>query len=129
MIIEWKKGFTNFIFETGLVSKEALNKALSIQRTTRPPLGQLALGNKWLTRENIFKILQAQKDPERKNKLFGEVAIQLGFLNESQVSDLVISQNYPATFIGEILLSEKMIKRNELIRALTEFNKLIKESS
>ena len=129
MIIEWKKGFTNFILETSLVSQEDLDKALSIQLTTRPPLGQLALDNKWLTRENIFKILQAQRDPERKNKRFGEVAIELGFLNEFQVSDLVISQNYPATFIGEILLSEKILKKNELIRALTEFNKLIKESS
>lgn len=128
-MIEWKKGFTNFVLETGLVSEEDLDKALSIQRTTRPPLGQLALDNKWLTHEKIFKILHVQKEPERKNKRFGEVAVELEFLDESQVSDLVISQNYPATFIGEILLSQKTINKAQLIRALIDFNCLIKENS
>ena len=128
-MIEWKKGFTNFIIETGLASKEDLDRALLTQRTTRPPLGQLALDKKWLTREKIFKILNAQKEPERKGRLFGEVAMELEFLDESQVSELVISQNYPATFIGEILLSQKTINKNQLIRALTDFNYLIKQSS
>ena len=128
-MIEWKKGFTNFIIETGLASKEDLDRALLTQRTTRPPLGQLALDKKWLTREKIFKILHAQKEPERKGRLFGEVAMELEFLDESQVSELVISQNYPATFIGEILLSQKTIKKDQLIRALTDFNYLIKQSS
>ena len=128
-MIEWEKGFTNFILETGLASKEDLDRALLTQRTTRPPLGQLALDKKWLTREKIFKILNAQKEPERKGRLFGEVAMELEFLDESQVSELVISQNYPATFIGEILLSQKTINKNQLIRALTDFNCLIKQSS
>ena len=128
-MIEWKKGFTNFILETGLASKDDLDRALLTQRTTRPPLGQLALDKKWLTREKIFKILNAQKEPERKGRLFGEVAMELEFLDESQVSELVISQNYPATFIGEILLSQKTINKNQLIRALTDFNCLIKQSS
>jgi len=128
-MIEWKKGFANFILETGLVDKENLDDAISIQRTTRPPIGEFALDKKWLTREKIFKILNAQKEPEGKGKLFGEVAIELEFLDVSQVSDLVISQNYPATFIGEILLSQKTINRNQLICALTEFNTLIKEDS
>ena len=128
-MIEWKKGFTNFILETGLASKEDLDRALLTQRTTRPPLGQLALDKEWLTREKIFKILNAQKEPERKGRLFGEVAMELEFLDESQVSELVISQNYPATFIGEILLSQKTINKNQLIRALTDFNCLIKQSS
>ena len=128
-MIEWEKGFTNFILETGLASKEDLDRALLTQRTTRPPLGQLALDKKWLTREKIFKILHAQKEPERKGRLFGEVAMELEFLDESQVSELVISQNYPATFIGEILLSQKTINKNQLILALTDFNCLIKQSS
>ena len=128
-MIEWEKGFTNFILETGLASKDDLDRALLTQRTTRPPLGQLALDKKWLTREKIFKILNAQKEPERKGRLFGEVAMELEFLDESQVSELVISQNYPATFIGEILLSQKTINKNQLIRALTDFNYLIKQSS
>ena len=128
-MIEWKKGFTNFILETGLASKEDLDRALLTQRTTRPPLGQLALDKEWLTREKIFKILNAQKEPERKGRLFGEVAMELEFLDESQVSELVVSQNYPATFIGEILLSQKTINKNQLILALTDFNCLIKQSS
>ena len=50
-------------------------------------------------------------------------------LDRTQVDELIMAQNYPAAFIGEILVSEKSINKSELIRALKEFNCLIKESS
>ena len=73
--------------------------------------------------------MRIQKGDASKRKRFGETAIKLNILDESQLGELVIAQNYPATFIGEILLSEKMISKNELIRALAKFNNLIKEGS
>ena len=129
MMIDWKKGFGNFIIEAELVSRDDMDKALSIQSTTRPCIGQLALERKWLTLKDIFRILRTQKGGASKIERFGEIAIKLNILDESQLGELVIAQNYPATFIGEILLSEKMISKNELIRALAKFNNLIKEGT
>lgn len=129
MKIDWRKGFTNFLLETKLVNSNDMEKALSIQSTTRPTLGQLALEKKWVALKDIFKILKFQKNPEYKNKRFGEIAQNFQMLDRTQVDELIMAQNYPATFIGEILVSEKSINKSELIRALKEFNCLIKESS
>ena len=129
MKIDWRKGFTNFLLETKLVNSNDMEKALSIQSTTRPTLGQLALEKKWVALKDIFKILKFQKNPEYKNKRFGEIAQNFQMLDRTQVDELIMAQNYPATFIGEILVSEKSINKSELILALKEFNCLIKESS
>ena len=129
MKIDWRKGFTNFLLETKLVNSNDMEKALSIQSTTRPTLGQLALEKNWVALKDIFKILKFQKNPEYKNKRFGEIAQNFQMLDRTQVDELIMAQNYPATFIGEILVSEKSINKSELIRALKDFNCLIKESS
>ena len=129
MKIDWRKGFTNFLLETKLVNSNDMEKALSIQSTTRPTLGQLALEKNWVALKDIFKILKFQKNPEYKNKRFGEIAQTFQMLDRTQVDELIMAQNYPAAFIGEILVSEKSINKSELIRALKEFNCLIKESS
>ncbi|MBT7520697.1 MAG: hypothetical protein HN646_00315 [Nitrospina sp.] len=129
MKIDWRKGFTNFLLETKLVNSNDMEKALSIQSTTRPTLGQLALEKNWVALKDIFKILKFQKNPEYKNKRFGEIAQTFQMLDRTQVDELIMAQNYPATFIGEILVSEKSINKSELILALKEFNCLIKESS
>jgi len=129
MKIDWRKGFTNFLLETKLVNSNDMEKALSIQSTTRPTLGQLALEKNWVALKDIFKILKFQKNPEYKNKRFGEIAQTFQMLDRTQVDELIMAQNYPAAFIGEILVSEKSINKSELILALKEFNCLIKESS
>ena len=129
MKIDWRKGFTNFLLETKLVNSNDMEKALSIQASTRPTLGQLALEKNWVALKDIFKILKFQKNPEYKNKRFGEIAQTFQMLDRTQVDELIMAQNYPAAFIGEILVSEKSINKSELIRALKEFNCLIKESS
>ena len=129
MKIDWRKGFTNFLLETKLVNSNDMEKALSIQSTTRPTLGQLALEKNWVALKDIFKILKFQKNPEYKNKRFGEIAQTFQMLDRTQVDELIMAQNYPAAFIGEILVSEKSINKSELILALKEFNCLIKASS
>ena len=129
MKIDWRKGFTNFLLETKLVNSNDMEKALSIQASTRPTLGQLALEKNWVALKDIFKILKFQKNPEYKNKRFGEIAQTFQMLDRTQVDELIMAQNYPAAFIGEILVSEKSINKSELILALKEFNCLIKESS
>ena len=104
-----------------------MEKALLEQRTLRPAIGQLAMERGWISRKGIFKILIEQKDPSQGGKKFGEVAVELDLLNKSQVDELVLMQNHPSNFIGEILVGQKVLSVPDLIRALSEFNKLLKE--
>ena len=104
-----------------------MEKALLEQRTLRPAIGQLAMERSWISRKGIFKILISQKDPSQGGKKFGEVAVELDLLNKSQVDELVLMQNHPSNFIGEILVGQKVLSVPDLIRALSEFNKLLKE--
>jgi len=43
-----------------------------------------------------------------------------------QVDELVLSQNHPSNFIGEILLSQGKLSVSSLIKALSGFNKILK---
>jgi hypothetical protein len=119
-------GFSDYLLDHKLVTKEGMSQALKIQQRTRPPLGQLAIDRGWLTRQNIFTIVTEQANPKTKGNRFGEIAIALGFLAEAQVSDLVMAQNHPSTFIGEILISKGMLTKKQLIRALWEYNQVLK---
>ena len=119
--------FSTYLLENKIVSEESMEKALLEQRTLRPAIGQLAMERSWISRKGIFKILIAQKDPSQGGKKFGEVAVELDLLNKSQVDELVLMQNHPSNFIGEILVGQKVLSVPDLIRALSEFNKLLKE--
>ena len=104
-----------------------MENALLKQRTLRPAIGELAMERSWISRKGIFKILITQKDPSLDGKKFGEGAVELDLLNKSQVDELVLMQSHPSNFIGEILVGQKVLSVPDLIRALSEFNKLLKK--
>ncbi|MBT4050058.1 MAG: hypothetical protein HOL55_08350 [Nitrospina sp.] len=112
--------------ENNIVSEESMQKALLEQRTVRPTVGQLAMDRKWITRQGIFKILIAQNDPHKTGKRFGEIAVDLDLLIMSQVEELVLAQNHPSNFIGEILVKQDALSVSSLIKALSGFNKILK---
>ena len=118
--------FSQYLLEKNIVSEESMQKALLEQRTVRPTVGQLAMDRKWITRQGIFKILIAQNDPHKTGKRFGEIAVDLDLLIMSQVEELVLAQNHPSNFIGEILVKQDALSVSSLIKALSGFNKILK---
>ena len=118
--------FSQYLLENNIVSEESMQKALLEQRTVRPTVGQLAMDRKWITRQGIFKILIAQNDPHKTGKRFGEIAVDLDLLIMSQVEELVLAQNHPSNFIGEILVKQDALSVSSLIKALSGFNKILK---
>ncbi|PIQ96058.1 MAG: hypothetical protein COV67_11585 [Nitrospinae bacterium CG11_big_fil_rev_8_21_14_0_20_56_8] len=120
-------GFRNYLVEHGYVTDKELNRALSIQQKTRPPLGQLALERGWLTREKIFRLLGEQKKSLPSCRKFGDIACHLNLMTEPQVHELLMAQNHPTSFIGEILVSERVLSRKQLIEALCDFNQRLRD--
>ena len=118
--------FSQYLLENNIVSEESMQKALLEQRTVRPTVGQLAMDRKWITRQGIFKILIVQNDPHKTGKRFGEIAVDLDLLIMSQVEELVLAQNHPSNFIGEILVKQDALSVSSLIKALSGFNKILK---
>ena len=118
--------FSQYLLDNNIVSEESMQKALREQRTVRPTVGQLAMDRKWISKQGIFKILIAQNDPNKAGKRFGEIAVELDLLKISQVEELVLAQNNPSNFIGEILVKQDALTVSKLIKALSGFNKILK---
>jgi hypothetical protein len=118
--------FSQYLLEKNIVSEESMQKALLEQRTVRPTVGQLAMDRKWITRQGVFKILIEQNNSDKTGKRFGEIAVDLDLLTISQVDELVLAQNHPSNFIGEILVKQDVLSVSSLIKALSGFNKILK---
>ncbi len=67
-----------------------------------------------------------QNETSQKGKRFGDVAVGLDLLTDLQVAELVLAQNNPSNFIGEILVSQDVLSVSSLIKALSGFNKILK---
>jgi len=118
--------FSTYLLDNEFVTAEELENALREQQTLRPTLGGLAMERGWVSRKDIFKILMNQNETSQKGKRFRDVAVGLDLLTDLQVAELVLAQNNPSNFIGEILVSQDVLSVSSLIKALSGFNKILK---
>ena len=118
--------FSTYLLDNEFVTAEELENALREQQTLRPTLGGLAMERGWVSRKDIFKILMNQNETSQKGQRVGAVAVGLDLLTDLQVAELVLAQNNPSNFIGEILVSQDVLSVSSLIKALSGFNKILK---
>ena len=118
--------FSTYLLDNEFVTADELESALREQQTLRPTLGQLAMERGWISRKGIFQILTSQNETSQKGKRFGDIAVGLDLLTDLQVAELVLVQNNPTNFIGEILVSQNVLSVPSLIKALSGFNKILK---
>ena len=85
----------------GKVSAEAFAEAAWLHYLSRLPLGELALRQGVLNMNQVFDILG---ESEMRNKPFGETAIDLGYMDEDQLSRLLMTQQKIATPVEDILV-------------------------
>lgn len=113
--------FGEYLVEQKIIREEDLGRALEIQKTDRVPLGQLALQNRLIDNKQLFRILSRQRRPEEKDKNFGQLAVEMGYLGQDQVEDLLERQTHTNRLLGEILVSEGWVTQVDLIKALKKF--------
>ncbi len=113
--------FGEYLVGKGLVDEETLVIALDQQRQQNSPLGQIALKSGLINKKDLFKILTEQRKPESKEKSFGLIALELEILTMEQVDGLVASQSESNFLLGEILVEDGVLSKNQLNQCLQDF--------
>ncbi len=75
----------------------------------------------WIDNKQLFRILSRQRKPEVREKSFGKLAVEMGFLEPAQVKALLERQTHTNRLLGEILVSQGWVSQIELIKALKRF--------
>ncbi|MEX2664734.1 serine/threonine-protein kinase [Candidatus Uabimicrobium amorphum] len=115
-----KKSFSEHLVKRGIITSGQLKSALEIYLTVNSKFGELAVSEGWLLPDQVEKILKVQK---RIKKSFGQLAIQMGFLRKEQVLEILSRQDKHHIDFYEVLLREKIIKREVLEQELIVFSK------
>ncbi|MFQ5481478.1 MAG: hypothetical protein ACE5ER_01865 [Nitrospinaceae bacterium] len=114
--------FGEFLLAAGLVSEEALMRAVDRQRKSRILLGRLAVDHGFLTLKDLNAILTHQLKNKKNPHNFGETAIQLELLTQVQVNHLAKLQNESTPLLGALLVELGSLTRLQLSQALLKFH-------
>ena len=90
------------VLSAGWATIDEITDAVTARRAQRPTIGQLLLTNHKLTVHQVFKILGEQAT---NSKLFGEIAIELGFIKESDVNEMLQLQSWMCPPLWQVLAS------------------------
>ncbi len=114
--------FGEYLVQQKIISEKDLAFVLdTLGQNNKVPLGQLAVQNGWLSRKELFKILSGQRKDKDVKKNFGTLAIELGFMNQTQIDNLLKMQAQSHQMLGEYLLSKELINRKKLIQSLRAY--------
>ncbi len=102
-----------FLYYSGAVSYESVVKALVWRREMRPPIGDFGRQWGWLSERDISLVLRATEIVGT----FGERAVELGLLSQSQLNLLLLQQRAMQKpigkyFTGNYLITEYMLRRH-----------------
>ena len=103
-----------FLYYRGMISYEQLIEALVWQRNMRPPIGELAVQWKWIHKSFIEIVL---KDVARGGQ-FGERAVSMGLLKESQVKVLLRHQLFMQKPVGHYFVTNNILTSQEIKESL-----------
>lgn len=97
----------------GLLTLESLEAAIPAWRRRRTPIGQVLLQQRKLTMSQVFAVLQEQATSER---LFGEIAIDRGFVRKRDVQEALESQVDDGPCLLDALVEDGHLTREQAAR-------------
>ncbi|WP_413431300.1 hypothetical protein [Crateriforma spongiae] len=106
------------LIDRGMVSSDQLVQALRHQVALRKPVGQLAVDNQMMRMGEVFDVLAQQRDLAQSSDTrlpFGRVAIQMGYLNRSQLGELMLQQLDQTPGVDEVLVDEGVLDAEVLV--------------
>lgn len=123
--IELKLGL--YLYYSGVVSYQAVVRAMVWQRDQRPPLGDFARRWGWLSEADVAAVLAATDIVGS----FGERAVALGLLTQSQLNLILLhqrslQQQIGRYFVEQGLMSELTLRQH--LRGLARHNAQVRES-
>ena len=112
------KFFGQYLLLEGAVSMEQLREALQLMEREHRVLGELAVQEKLLTRDQANEINQEQLN---RDLPFGKLAVEQGLLSEEQVQILIRKQNEGRVRIGEAFLRLGYLDQATVDKHLAKF--------
>ncbi len=103
-----------FLYYSGKISYEQMIEALVWQRNMRPPIGELAVQWNWLHKSFIEIILREVS----RGGQFGERAVSMGLLKESQVKVLLRHQLFMQKPVGHYFVTNQILTSAEIKESL-----------
>jgi hypothetical protein len=94
------------VLASGWATLEAISEALVARRARRPTIGELLLKEGKLNVSQVFRILEEQATS---SKLFGQIAIEMGYLSESDLQEMLDHQSWLCPPLWEVLESHGAI--------------------
>ncbi len=122
--------FGEFLVQRHTVATTHLVAALERQRQAQQPLGRIALRHELLSINEVFNILKLQADRidaqtnDQDDYLFGDLAIELGFLNEEELFKILRIQLETRPALGDTLVEMGVLTTDQLREEITAFRSL-----
>lgn len=112
------KFFGQFLVEKGIVSREALLKAIELQEQKNLKFGEMALAMGYITQEDITRAHHAQLSRDIK---LGDLLVEIGILTLNQLNEVITRQKNNHLYIGEALVLVGALSNEQLQQQLDEF--------
>ena len=112
--------FGETVVEMGFITIEQLNGVIELQKKGRAKLGQVMKNQRLLTDEQVERILNYQLEEKGLGKMFGDCAVEFGFITENQVMEALRYQKTSKGVLGEMLINMGYItvdQRDQVIKA------------
>jgi hypothetical protein len=104
--------FGEFLIKRGVATEEQILKALDEQKKNRLPLGTVAIMEKFLGFKDVYSILNRQMAEPEKN--FGEIAVELGLINQEELDRILQLQKEKNPHVGEVLVEQGVLDKERL---------------
>ncbi len=117
--------FGQFLVDEGEIDEADLQRACAALSARNLLIGELAVRAGYLTRESAERINATQR---RRNLPFGELARELDLLTQPQVDELLYRQSELHVFLGEALVAQGALSKQNLEHALDRFKALESET-
>lgn len=102
-----------FLVSKGVVTKYDIVAALKQQRLMQQPIGRVAIRHGCLTINQVFDLLRLQTDRENSHFLFGNLAVELGYMDETQYHEIRQLQTSTSPDLIDVLLQLNMLSEVE----------------
>ncbi len=111
--------FGLYLVKHGMITANQFAQALEAQLASRPQIGALAIEAGKLSVKQVFSILRTQADTP--HQLFGQLAIQAGFMTEDELVVLLYQQSVRGKAMPLILAELGFAEPDDLEEHFAEY--------
>lgn len=113
--------FGLYLVRNGIISAEELVGALEVQNRTNVPIGQLAIEERLMSAREVFQVLHYQRDMLHRHELFGEIAVDKGFITHDELQRLLVLQMDRKPPLDDVLVEQGVLTRDEMNAELQNY--------